>query len=160
MSCWRKTTVLRIPAVSLGFETWGEWSAFVTEHKKEFHWDPGCFAVALCESFIRKDYAEWLPPGGRCCEDRDRLDMGLYPDKVKSAPGPFLDYYLDEIAPVKSEQRTYNRDSCARPLDPDEKEKYLPLYRELFPNFTLDDMKDVHYCRYEWYDGCEAQYCY
>ena len=86
--------------------------------------------------------------------------MNLYPDKVKSVPGPFLDYHLDELAPVPPEKRTYNQDSCARPLEPEEKEKYLPVFQELLPDFTLEDMNDVHYCRYEWYDGAEAQYCY
>ena len=86
--------------------------------------------------------------------------MDLYPDTVTSVPGPFLDYYLEEIAPLKAEDRTFNQDSCARPLTPEEKEKYLPYYQKLFPGFTLDNMNDVHYCSYEWYDGCDAQYCY
>ena len=160
MSCWRKTTVLRIPAICLGFETWGEWYNFLVLHKKEFHWDPGYFSCALCEDFKWRDYSEWISSSGRSCGDEDRLDMNLYPDKIKSVPGPFLDYCLEEIAPVPPDQRTYNQDSVARPLKADEKEKYLPLYQELFPGFTLENMNDVHYCRYEWYDGAEAQYCY
>ena len=28
------------------------------------------------------------------------------------------------------------------------------------PAFTLENMNDVHYCRYEWYDGCDAGYYY
>ena len=160
MSCWRRTTVLRIPAICLGLETWGEWHDFLHQHKKEFHWDPGYFASALCDSYIREDYKEWLPSGGRGYEDEDRLDMGLYPDPVKSVPGPFLDYYLDEIAPLSPEENTWHENDCARPLTPEEKEKYLPLYRKLFPGFTLENMEDVHYCNYEWYDGCEAGYYY
>ena len=160
MSCWRQTTVLRIPAICLGFETWGEWHDFLGQHRKEFHWDPGYFASALCDSYIREDYDKWLPHEGRGYEDWDRLDMDLYPDTVKSVPGPFLDYFLEDIAPVPSEKRTYNQDSCARPLEPDEKEKYLPLYQQLVPAFTLENMNDVHYCRYEWYDGCDAGYYY
>ena len=160
MSCWRKTVVLRIPAVCLGFETWGEWYAFLRQHKEELHWDVGWFSSALCEDYRWQDYKGWLPASGRGYEDEDRLDMNLYPDKVKSVPGPFLDYCLEEIAPVPPEKRTYNQDSCARPLKPAEKEKYLPLYQQLIPGFTMDNMNDVHYCRYEWYDGSEAQYCY
>jgi len=42
----------------------------------------------------------------------------------------------------------------------DEKIKYLPLFQALFPDFTLAKMDDVHYCRYEWYDGSDAPYYY
>ncbi len=39
-------------------------------------------------------------------------------------------------------------------------EQYLPLYRKLFPDFTLHRIDDVHYCHYEWYDGADAPYLY
>ena len=120
---------------------------------------PGCFAAALCDSYSREDYDKWLP-GGRGYEPWDRLDMNLYPDRVSSVPGPFLDYFLEDIAPLPPEERTYHQEDCARPLTPEEKEKYLPLYRKLIPGFTPEQMDDVHYCRYEWYDGTEAAYRY
>ena len=27
-------------------------------------------------------------------------------------------------------------------------------------HFTIEKMEKIHYCRYEWYDGAEAQYFY
>ena len=75
-------------------------------------------------------------------------------------PGPFLDYYIEEISPLTSEDRKYGADNCARPLTQEEKEKYMPLYQMLFPDFTIEKMEKIHYCRYEWYDGAEAQYFY
>ena len=160
MSCWRRTTVLRIPAIRLGFETWGEWNRFLEKHDEDFGWDPGCFGPALCDSYSREDYAKYLPRGRRGCEDRDRLDMNLYPDVVQSMPGPFLDYCLEEIIPLPPEEFTDHDMDVARPLTQEEKGKYLPLFQKLFPDFTPERMDDVHYCRYEWYDGSEAGYFY
>ena len=113
----------------------------------------------MCDSYDWDAYSGYLA-GGRGYEDWDLLDMNLYPDVVKSVPGPFLDYYLDEIVPLRYEENTYHENDCARPLTQDEKEKYLPLYQELFPDFTLEKMNDVHYCHYEWYDGSDAPYYY
>lgn len=158
MSCWRRTTVLRIPAISLGFIYWWEWNEFLEKHD-EFDWEPGCFASAMCDSYDRDAYSRYLA-NGRGYENWDLLDMNLYPDVVKSVPGPFLDYYLDEIAPLSYEENTYHENDCARPLTQDEKEKYLPPYQKLFPDFTLEKMNDVHYCHYEWYDGSDAPYYY
>ena len=159
MSCWCRTTVLRIPAICLGFEYWQDWDEFLEKHKEEFHWCPGYFASAICDSYSREDYVGYLV-GERGSEPWDRLDMDLYPDVVQSVPGPFLDYYLEEIAPLPPEENTYNDNDCARPLSQEEKEKYLPLFLKLFPDFTLERMNDVHYCHYEWYDGSEAFYFY
>ena len=159
MSCWRRTTVLRIPAICLGFDYWSDWNEFLEKHDEEFCWSPGYFAPALCDSYSYEDYDKWLP-GGRGCEPWDRLDMNLYPEIVQSVPGPFLDYCLNETAPLPSEENTFHANDCARPLDEDEKARYLPLYQSLFPDFTLKNMSDVHYCHYEWYDGSEAGYFY
>lgn len=159
MSCWRRTTVLRIPAICLGFIYWWEWNEFLEKHDDEFDWEPGYFASAMCDSYDRDAYSRYLA-GGRGYEDWDLLDMNLYPDVVKSVPGPFLDYYLDEIVPLPYEENTYHKNDCARPLTQDEKEKYMSLYQKLFPDFTLENMNDVHYCHYEWYDGSEAPYYY
>ena len=160
MSCWRRRTVLRIPALFLGFEYWGEWDRFCYEHDREFRWAPGRFAPALCESYPYEEYHKLLPPEGRPCEEWDRLDMDLYPGTVKTVPGPFLDYCLEDICPLRPEDNTLNRTDVARPLTPEEKEKYLPLFRKLFPDFTMEQMEYVHYCRYEWYDGSDAGYMY
>ena len=159
MSCWRRTTVLRIPAICLGFIYWQDWDAFLEEHDAGFDWSPGHFASALCDSYPYEEYADWLPRG-RGRGPRDPLDMGLYPGTVKAVPGPFLDYCLEEILPLPAEENAYHETDCARPLDADEKRRYLPLYQKLFPGFTLERMEDVHYCRYEWYDGSEAPYLY
>ncbi len=29
-----------------------------------------------------------------------------------------------------------------------------------FPGFTLEQMDEVYYCEYKWYDATEAPYCY
>ena len=137
MSCWRRTTVLRIPAIRLGFINRQEWNEFLGKHEEDFNWEPGFFASALCDCY------EW--------DDSDE------PERV---PGPFLDYYLDEIIPLLPEENSYHENDCVRELTQVEKEKYLPLFRELFPDFTMEKMKDVHYCQYEWYDGTEAPYNY
>ncbi len=158
MSCWRKTTVLRVPALALGFQYRWEWSRFLEQHRKEFGWDPGWFTPALCENYSFKEHSKWLE-GTDIYDPQMRLDLNVYPALVKTVPGPFLDYYIDEVS-LRSEERKYGMDDCARPLTPEEKEKYLPLYQKLFPEFTLENMEDVHYCRYEWYDGAEAQYFY
>ena len=50
MSCWRRTTVLRIPALYLGFEYLREWNQFLREHDEQLDWDPGWFGPALCEN--------------------------------------------------------------------------------------------------------------
>ena len=160
MSCWRRTTVLRIPAICLGFTFWWEWREFLDKHEEDFDWSPGHFANALCDGYSYEDYHKWLGRKGRQSDDWDTLDMGLYPDVVQSMPGPFLDYYLEEICPLSPEENTYNESDCVRLLTQEEKEKYLPLFMKLFPNFTLERMNDVHYCHYEWYDGSEAFYFY
>ena len=159
MSCWRKTTVLRVPAIHLGFVYRSEWKQFLDEHDEEFDWSPGHFSSALCDDYSYEDYFERIK--GKISHDSsERLDLGLYPGVLKSVPGPFLDYYIEEISPLTSEDRKYGADNCARPLTQEEKEKYLPLYRMLFPDFTIEKMEKIHYCRYEWYDGAEAQYFY
>ncbi len=159
MSCWCRTTVLRIPAVCLGFVFWKDWEDFLEAHREDFCWAPGCFAPAVCMGYDPEAYGKWLPEG-RSEEPRDRLDMNLYPAVVPSVPGPFLDYCLEEIAPLPPEESTYHREDCARPLSGAEKRRYLPAFRRLFPGFTLARMQDVHYCRYEWYDGSDAPYLY
>lgn len=159
MSCWRRTTVLRVPALALGFKYRWEWNQFLEKHEEDFNWEPGCFAEAMCDSYEHDEYSKWLS-AEEGNDRRQKLDLNLYPDLVKSVPGPFLDYYLDEIMPLPLEENTYHENDCVRPLTNEEKVKYLPLYRKLFPDFTMDRMGDVHYCHYEWYDGAEAPYMY
>ena len=66
--------------------------------------------------------------------------------------GPYLDYYLADRAPVRGDGCAY----LARPLTLREMKKYLPVFQKLFPDFTLRQMYDVHYCEYAWYDGTDA----
>lgn len=159
MSCWRRTTVLRIPAIYLGFEYWEQWRAFLRKHEEDLSWDPGYFSSALCEDYLYEDYDKWIRDNEEAKASK-RLDLGLFPQYIKTVPGPFLDYYLDEICPLSDKENTYGSSNCARPLTEKEKKKYLPVFRKLFPDFTMEQMEKVHYCRYEWYDGCEAAYYY
>ena len=159
MSCWHKTTVLRIPAIALGFEYFGEWNQFLKKIEDELGWGPGWFDSALCENYPYKEYDEVLKGIDRY-DPKRRLDLNVYPELIKSVPGPFLDYYIEEIVPLKDEDREFNMSDGARPLRQEEKEKYLPLYQKILPGFTLENMEAVHYCQYEWYDGAEAQYLY
>ncbi len=71
--------------------------------------------------------------------------------------GPFLDYILSDRAPVAT---SYGCVYDARPLTPTEKKRYMPVYKKLFPDFTWEQMDQVHYCECTWYDGTEAPYCY
>lgn len=70
--------------------------------------------------------------------------------------GIYLDYILRDRAPV----RAGGSDVCVRALRRVEREAYLPVFRTLFPDFTLAGMEQVHYCRFRWYDGGDAPHCY
>lgn len=70
--------------------------------------------------------------------------------------GPMIDYILSDTAPVEG---GYCKPS-ARLLWGNEMEEYFPLFQKEFPGFTLEQMEDVHYCEYKWYDGTEAPDCY
>ena len=155
MSCWRRTTVLRIPALYLGFEYLREWNQFLREHDEQLDWDPGWFGPALCENS-----PEWYPGLDDFLHDPDRRLDARDPGHPEYLPGPFLDYHLEEILPLPPDENSYHENDIARPLTREEKEKYLPLFRDFFPRITLADMDHVHYCRYEWYDGAEAAYLY
>ena len=155
MSCWRRTTVLRIPAASLGFRFKWQWDAFLEKNDPIFDWEPGCFAQALCESF-----REWFPGQYDYADDPNRELAAPDPIHPESAAGPFLDYYLKETELLKPKEIHYHENDYVRTLSQEEKKQYLPLYQELFPDFTLSKMEKVHYCEYEWYDGTEAPYYY
>lgn len=157
MSCWCRSTVLRIPAVHLGFKTWEEWNAFLNMHNDDFSFDTGWFCGSMCN-----DYAKYIPGRGMYFEPEDPDDPLPEEDPYDpgTVPGPFLDYFIEHIEPLHSEDRAYHMDDIARPLSQREKKKYLPLYQELFPDFTIEDMEYVHYCRYEWYNGAEPAYKY
>ena len=155
MSCWRRTTVLRIPALYLGFAYLREWNQFLQEHDEQLGWDPGWFGPALCENG-----PEGYPGCDDFLHDPDRPLDARDPRYPEYLPGPFLDYHLEEIMPLPPDENSYHENDIARQLTREEKEKYLPLFREFFPRITLADMDHVHYCRYEWYDGAEAAYLY
>ena len=123
MSCWRKMVVLRMPAKTVGIWFSWDWERFEEEYYDRLHWDPGCFAPALCS--------------------HER--------------GYFLDYILEDEAPIDYTDVEFPPQ--ARPLTTAEKEKYLPVFREMFPQFGMREMENVHYCAYVWYDGGDAG-CY
>ena len=155
MSCRRRTTVLRIPASALGFQYRREWDAFLKEHEDEFDWEPGYFNESL------SDECPWVP-GWREPDFRSpdwKLDQRS-PEYPEIIPGPFLDYCLEEIIPLDPEEDSYGEINRAVPLDESEREEYFPLYRQLFPHFTMKDMEAVRLCEYEWYDGTDAPYLY
>ncbi len=70
--------------------------------------------------------------------------------------GPMIDYILVDSAPVTGGGYKLS----ARLLWYDEELEYLPVFQKQFPGFTLEQMDDVHYCEYKWYDATEAPYCY
>ncbi len=155
MSCWRRTTVLRIPASALRLEYRWQWNEFLKKHEGEFDSEPGFFDESLCDDyplFFRREPADRYDPDMRL----DAAD----PAHPEIIPGPFLDYYLEEIIPLPPEDNSYHDNDIARPLEVSETEKYLPVFRKLIPGFTPEEMKAVRWCRYEWYDGTNAPYIY
>ena len=155
MSCWRKTTVLRIPASALGFRVRREWDAFLRFHSDDFQWEPGFFNESLSDNF------PWIPRWQEADFWNPDWHLGQrHPKHPEIVPGPFLDYYLDEIIPLPDEQSSYGSENRVRPLKESELDEYLPLYQWLFPHFTREEMRAVRWCEYEWYDGSNAPYLY
>ena len=155
MSCWHKTTLLRIPVSALGFKYLREWKEFINKHVDDFQWEEGCF----CES-MSDDYPSGLTWGSIEFTDPDwRLDQ-RDPEHSEIVPGPFLDYYLEDIWPLDPDHNTYGANDDISELSEDEMNDYLPEYQRLFPHFTLKDMGAVRRCKFEWYDGSGASYLY
>ena len=155
MSCWRRTTVLRIPVSALGFQYRREWDEFLKEHDEELDWEPGYFNESLSDDYpfsLSWREADFDNPDWRL-DQRD-------PKHPEIVPGPFLDYHIKEIMPLHPEYNTYGKNDTAVPLYESEMEGYLPLFQKLFPNLTLKDMEAVRWCEYEWYDGTNAPYLY
>lgn len=155
MSCWRRTTVLRIPAAALGFRTVREWNDFLMEHEDDFGWEPGDFGESMSDRYpwgLGWRDADFDDPGWRL-DSRDPR----HPDVV---PGPFFDYCLEETMPIEPEDNPHSEVDKAVLLSGSEMEEYLPLYRKLFPKFTLKDMEAVRRCEYVWYDGTNSPYLY
>ena len=70
-------------------------------------------------------------------------------------------YFLDFILLDEERECDDGRENaCARNLREEEIQMYLPIFQKLFPQFTEEHMKIIHYCRYIWYDGIDAPYCY
>ena len=155
MSCWHKTTLLRIPVSALGFKLLGEWQEFVRNHRDQFKWEEGWF----CES-MSDDYPSRLNWGSIEFSDPEwQLDQ-RDPEHPEIIPGPFLDYYLQDIYPLNPEYNSYGENDEIDFLSSEKKNKYLPEYQRLFPHFTLKDMDAVRWCKFEWYDGSGAAYLY
>ncbi len=62
-----------------------------------------------------------------------------------SENGPMIDYILLDSAPVEGGGYKMS----ARLLWYNEEMKYLSIFQERFPGFTLNQMYDVHYCEYK-----------
>ena len=89
--------------------------------------------------------------------------IGIYTKEGSFAPalcsyknGPMIDYILVDSAPVEGGGYKMS----ARLLWYNEEMEYLPIFQKEFPGFTLEQMDEVHYCEYKWYDATEAPYCY
>ena len=76
--------------------------------------------------------------------------------KLSYKNGPMIDYILVDSAPVEGGGYKMS----ARLLWYNEEMEYLPIFQKEFPGFTLEQMDEVHYCEYKWYDATEAPYCY
>ena len=155
MSCWHKTTVLRIPASALGFKYLREWKEFLNRHDEDFQWEEGYFGETMCD-----DYPSILDWGATEFTDPDRELNQRDPRHPDIVPGPFLDYFLEDIYPLHPEYNSYHANDEVSLLDEDEMKEYLPEYQSLFPRFTLKDMEAVRKCTFEWYDGSGAAYLY
>ena len=113
------------------------------------------FNESLCDDYpwsLRWREAEYKNPDWHLDQRNPK-----YPEVV---PGPFLDYYLNEIIPLPPERNSYGENNKALPLDEAELDQYLPLFRRLFPHFTRKEMEAVRWCEYEWYDGSNPLYLY
>ena len=88
-------------------------------------------------------------------EYKEHLDFypGCFSTRTSREEGSFLDYILEDEAPVDYTDADFR--NFARELTEQEKEQYLPLFRRLFPQFSMREMADVHYCAYVWYDGTD-----
>ena len=73
---------------------------------------------------------------------------GAYPhfDVAPTVRG-FIDYVLRERI---TDELSYGK---TRGLTPAERRKYTPVFRKLFPEVDMGDVRFVEFC---WYDGCEA----
>lgn len=155
MSCWHKTTLLRIPVSALGFKYLREWQEFSGKHKEDFQWEKGHFCESLSDDYpcdLGWGEIEFYDPDW----DLEQRDL-KHPNII---PGPFLDYYLRDIYPLNPEYNSYGENDEVSCLDKEQMEYYLPLYRSLFPYITLKDMEAVRKCEFEWYDGTGARYLY
>ena len=72
--------------------------------------------------------------------------------------GYFIDYILEDEEPADFTDGEF--DPVARKLTAAEKKLYLPVFQKMFPQFSLREMEDVHYCAFVWYNGTDAPYCY
>lgn len=78
------------------------------------------------------------------------------PALIGDGCGFYIDYILEDIEPYAGEWE----DNYSRKLKPEEITHFLPVFRKEFPGFTCDDMEQVHYCEFAWYNGVEAPFIY
>ncbi len=92
-------------------------------------------------------------------DSRFRWEPGHFaPALCTKERGYFIDYILEDKEPIDYTDNEF--DPIARALTAEEKERYLPVFQTMFPQFSLREMDDVHYCAYVWYNGADAPYCY
>lgn len=101
----------------------------------------------------------------RCKVDLKRLKIedifdleNLYPNlfgygsinQLNVAPVEELEY-IDYV--LYNEYDNAGEFGYTRYLTEDEQEKYLPIFKQIFPDVKVDDLRAVDFC---WYNCCEA----
>ena len=98
---------------------------------------------------------EWEEYYGKLINETDWSVGSFAPALCSYENGPMIDYILSDTAPVEG-----GYIMKARTLWGHEEVKYLHVFQEKFPGFTMKQMDEVHYCECKWYDATEAPYCY
>ena len=62
MSCWHKTTLLRIPVSALGFKYLREWQEFVRQHEDDLQWEDKVVAVLEARDGTILDVVKKIKP--------------------------------------------------------------------------------------------------
>ena len=98
----------------------------------------------------------WEEFYSKLCKKTDWSAGSFAPALCSYKNGPMIDYILVDSAPVEGGGYKIS----ARLLWYNEEMEYLPIFQKEFPGFTLEQMDEVHYCEYKWYDATKAPYCY
>lgn len=98
------------------------------------------------------DEEKWGEWRQRCSWQINTFSPALIGDEC----GFYIDYILEDIEPYSQEWQ----DNYSRRLKPQEIIRYLPVFQKEFPGFTLEDMEQVRFCEFAWYNGVEAPFIY